>query len=265
MILPSNIPNPRKYGDSPYTTVVIHGGPGAPGEAAPVARELSKLTGVLEPLQTKASVDGQVEELTAMIQQHCNGPVTLIGHSWGAWLAYITAARNPNLVKKLILVSSGPLEEAYALTLRDTRLSRLPEEDEYEVRMIEEELPKPDRHGKYHLLERMAGLLAKADTFDGLRTEKEIITIQPDVAHYVWKEASRLRKSGELLRYADKIKCPVLAVHGDYDSHPAEGVRIPLTMVLNDFRFILLEHCGHYPWNERQARDAFFDILRKEI
>ena len=55
--------NLRKYGHSPYTVAVVHGGPGAPGEMAPVARELSSITGVLEPLQTKYSLEGQVQEL----------------------------------------------------------------------------------------------------------------------------------------------------------------------------------------------------------
>lgn len=40
----------RSYGTAPFEIVVIHGGPGAPGEMAPVARELSGQFGVLEPL-----------------------------------------------------------------------------------------------------------------------------------------------------------------------------------------------------------------------
>ena len=62
-----------------------------------------------------------------------------------------------------------------------------------------------------------------------------------------------------------EIRCPVLAIHGDYDSHQSEGVREPLSRVLKDFRFILLPHCGHYPWYERNARDRFYDIIKREI
>jgi len=39
--------NLRKYGHKPFVVAVIHGGPGAPGEIAPVARELSSIRGVL--------------------------------------------------------------------------------------------------------------------------------------------------------------------------------------------------------------------------
>lgn len=41
--------NLRKYANEPFKIAVIHGGPGAPGEMAPVARELSSVRGVLEP------------------------------------------------------------------------------------------------------------------------------------------------------------------------------------------------------------------------
>ncbi len=52
--------NLRKYGKAPFKVAVIHGGPGAPGEMAPVARELSSVSGVLEPLQTATTIEGQI-------------------------------------------------------------------------------------------------------------------------------------------------------------------------------------------------------------
>jgi pimeloyl-ACP methyl ester carboxylesterase len=57
----------------------------------------------------------------------------------------------------------------------------------------------------------------------------------------------------------------VVAIHGDYDPHPAEGVREPLSRVLSDFRFVTLEKCGHLPWIERHAKEPFYDLLRREI
>lgn len=106
--------NFRVYGKSPYSVIVVHGGPGAPGEMKPVAEELSKNFGVIEPLQTKDSIDGQIEELKKVIEENATSPVYLIGWSWGAWLSYLLAAHHPKLVKKLILVSSGPFEASYA-------------------------------------------------------------------------------------------------------------------------------------------------------
>ena len=60
----TTIKNLRKYGKAPFSIAVIHGGPGAAGEMAPVANELASSWGILEPLQTAMSLQGQVEELT---------------------------------------------------------------------------------------------------------------------------------------------------------------------------------------------------------
>ena len=53
----------RKYGKPPYSVAVVHGGPGAPGSMAPVARELAKHCGVIEHLESATTIDGQVGEL----------------------------------------------------------------------------------------------------------------------------------------------------------------------------------------------------------
>jgi len=51
--------NLRKYGKPPFKVAVVHGGPGAGEETAPVARELSLAWGVWEPIQTATSLEGQ--------------------------------------------------------------------------------------------------------------------------------------------------------------------------------------------------------------
>ena len=96
--------NPRKYGTEPYNVAVVHGGPGAPGTVAELARGLSARNGVLEPLQTSMSIEGQIGELQRMLRRHAELPLTLAGHSWGAWLSFLFAARYPSYVKKLILI-----------------------------------------------------------------------------------------------------------------------------------------------------------------
>jgi len=72
------------YGSPPFSVALIHGGPGAPGEMAPVARELSSDIGVLEPLQSEKTIDGQVEELREVLETDAKLPVILVGYSWGA-------------------------------------------------------------------------------------------------------------------------------------------------------------------------------------
>ena len=255
--------NIRKYGDAPFKIAVIHGGPGAPGSMAPVARALSVNRGVLEPLQTANSLEGQVQELQTTLEEHSDLPVTLIGSSWGAMLSFIFSARYPKLVKKLILVGSGSFEEGYAANIMDTRLNRLSEDERNETLTLMERINSPGAEDA--LLARLGELCGKADDYNPIPHDSEVLECQRDIHIRVWGDAQKLRASGDLLELGKQIQCPVIAIHGDYDSHPADGVQIPLTSVLSDFRFILLERCGHSPWIEKEAKDYFYEILEDEL
>ena len=256
--------NLRTYGKPPFSIAAIHGGPGAGGEMAPVARELGSGWGVLEPLQTAPSLEEQIEELKTVLEKNGDLPVILIGFSWGAWLSFICTAHYPAFVKKLILIGSGSYEEKYAARIQETRLNRLSEEDRTEVKSLIEILNNPSAEDKTTPFTRFGALCSKADAYDPI-DESEAIDFQVDIFQSVWKDASKLRRSGKLLDLAKHIKCPVVAIHGDYDSHPAEGVQKPLSAVLKDFRFILLKNCGHKPWIERKARSKFYEILKEEL
>lgn len=257
--------NLRMYGRGPYGVVVVHGGPGAPGEMAPVARELSVEWGVLEPLQIEASVDGQIEELRAVLEAKAGLPATLVGYSWGAWLSLLCTAHYSALVKKLILVSSAPFAEKYAVGILTTRLSRLSEDEQRIVASMMEAIKDPATPDKDALLARFGALFVKADACDPVTLEAEGLEVSWEIHQSVWKEAAQWRSSDKLLDFARKVRCPVVAIHGDCDPHPAEGVRVPLSGAVEDFRFILLDHCGHKPWIERQAAETFYDVLRREL
>lgn len=251
----------RKYGNPPYRIALLHGGPGAAGEMAPVAKTLSDITGILEPLQTAQSVSGQVEELKDVLYAEGEVPLVVVGFSWGGWLGFILSAMYPGLVKKLVLISSGAFQAEYAAGLMETRLSRLSETERSETMQLIEKLEDPFSSDKDHLMLRMGSLISLADSFDPLPHE-EIVECSFDIHQKVWEEAAQWRRSGRLLSLAGNIQCPVVAIHGDYDPTPPEGIMEPLSPILKDFSFILLENCGHYPWYERQARGKFYTLLR---
>jgi pimeloyl-ACP methyl ester carboxylesterase len=259
------VENPRIYGESPYGVTVIHGGPGARGGLTPVARKIAEYIGVLEPIQTTHTVNGQVDELHDILSNNADLPVTLIGFSWGAWLSFITAARYPEDVKKLILVGCGPFEQEYAARITMERINRLNEAD----RLKALELAKAVNEELEEKAGQLFGLFHDVDVYERISMEKEsddeTVGFDYDIFRSVWPEAERMRMSGVLLKLGEDIRCPVVAIHGDYDPHPAEGVREPLSRVLRDFRFILLEKCGHDPQIEKYARDRFYAILKEEI
>jgi pimeloyl-ACP methyl ester carboxylesterase len=232
---------------------------------AHVARELSAVKSVLEPFQTRTSLEGQVLELRSVLSEQGKVPVTLIGFSWGAFLSWMVTARYPAQVSKLILVSSPPFEEQYAVSITKTRLDRLKPEKRAEAQVLLGQIEDPSTPDKNALLGRLGSLLACADAFDPITLENEVFQCRYDVFKGVWDEAAEQRRNMSLLRMARSITCPVVAIHGDWDPHPAKGVNVPLARELSDFTFILLKKCGHRPWIERNAAEEFFDILVKEI
>ena len=255
----------RIHGKEPFIVAVVHGGPGAPGDVTAVAMELSKICGVLEPFQSENTIDEQREELKNTILSHCNYPITLIGHSWGAWLSLLMTAQDQQLVKKLILISSGPFEEHYAVRIMETRMNRLSEEEEYEIKKLFQWINNTTEKIDKNYFKRFEYLVNKADSFELLADANQSGNFQREIYIKIWNEAVELRNRGALLDAARKISCPVIAIHGDYDPHPLQGVVDPLSKNIKHFSFITLQKCGHYPWLEKYAREEFFDILKKQV
>lgn len=241
----------------------MHGGPGAAGEMRPVARALSDNFGMLELLQTEKTVADQIAELLHQLEDASDLPVILVGHSWGAWLGCLFACRYPKKVKKLILIGAGPFEPAYAKDLTEIRLKRLKEEERKEAEqllfLMDSGVPDDE------VLRRFGELMALADTYDYLADYENTTNTDIEIYRSVWPEVNHLRDTGALLNCMKRISCPIVAFHGDYDPHPAEGVQKPLNHWLDDFRMIRLEKCGHTPWKEKQAADTFFRLLKEEL
>ncbi len=257
--------NLRKYGKAPFNIVTIHGGPGAPGEMAPVARELSNSFSVLEPMQTKINIKGQLLELKNIIKIEGELPVYLIGYSWGAMLSFIFTAQNPKIVKKLILISSAVFEEKYSAEIMQKRMERLSKRNKQNAESLLNTLSGLTLKNKNIAFSKLEELFFKSDSYNPIPHKNEILRFQYYIYKSIWNEAKVLRKKGRLLELGKEIKCPVVAIHGDYDPHPFEGVKEPLSNLLNDFKFILLKNCGHHPWYEKQAKKDFYDLLLKEL
>jgi len=164
------------------------------------------------------------------------------------------------------MIGPGPFVGGYESDIRDMRMSRLDNDRQEQIRSMVAKLEDPKVGKKDVILRRFGELIRLADSFDPLppQTPAEV-NVSYDIFSGVWFEASQIRSSGELLQMGKDIKCPVVVLHGDYDPHVPEGIEGPLASVLKDLRFIVLENCGHRPWEERQARERFFEYLHKYI
>jgi len=253
----------KKHGPAPYRLIVLHGGPGAPGQASTLAKELSSKRGVIEHLQRGSSIEELKSELKTIIDHETMGSAVLVGHSWGAWLAWIFAAAYPEKVDGLILVSAGAFEEKYNQNLNEIRLNRLsPTLRKEAVNLMQKIMQSPTDSLSSEWFSKFGELMEQADSYNTIKKKQEKPHSQPQQYLNLWPEAERLRKTGRLIAMASNINCSVISIHGDYDPHPAEGVKKPLEKRLDDFRFIQLKNCGHYPWKEKEARKVFYQKLK---
>lgn len=258
--------NVRTYGEPPYKAAVLHGGPGAAGYMAPVARELSDSAGILEPLQTTDTLEGQIDELRDQLTHHADQPVVLIGSSWGAVLALFMAADNKELVRRLVLIGSAVFDKASSSRIEGHRLGRLSENDRSSYEIIQRNLETASGAERDRLMNVWGDLLFKSDVYDPVTKDLEVLETRYDIFKSVWSDFVVLRdRPGYLKSQFSGIDLPTIVIHGEYDPHPIDGIRPFLEECISDVRFEILPRCGHYPWIERQARKRFFAILREEI
>lgn len=254
----------RQYGPPPFEAAVLHGGPGAAGTAACIARRLANRAGILEPLQAAKSVQGQIEELDQQLKQYVSAPVTLVGHSWGAWLAVLYASAHPHLVKQLVLVGAGPFEEAYVPQILQRRMDNLAKEDAENFRQTLNEL----KRGNGEVMERLGMLVEKTDNvcvIPGETKKQDVLPADGTVYQAVWPEAELLRRKGELINAIRKITVPITILHGENDPHPPEGVIQPLKTAGIQHRAVIFPRCGHSPFQEQYAIERFYKVLTELI
>ncbi|MCL1803829.1 MAG: alpha/beta hydrolase [Eubacteriaceae bacterium] len=253
----------RIYGNKPYKIALVHGGPGAIGSLAAVAREISATHGAIEPLQSKMAVSELVEELYIQISEAANEPITVLGHSWGAWLSVLCAAKHPGIAKQLVLVGSGPFTAHYAYTIGQRRLANFTDEERAEYLNVLQLLDDGGEDEKTALLERLGELAEISDNYSLLEDDyKSQTVIDAEMYASVWREAEQMRSSGKLADALGNISCPAIIIHGSSDPHPIEGVAEPLKEYGIETSIYLLDKCGHSPFFEKHAKDEFYSILR---
>jgi pimeloyl-ACP methyl ester carboxylesterase len=184
-------------------------------------------------------------------------------------LSVLVASRYPQDVGKLVLIGSGPYEARYVSDMQRTRTERLTPDQQTawagSLRVLASDAPDDEKRRAHCTLGALAEI---TDTYEregsSFPREAPPGDSMSSAFHQLLAEAGAMRTSGALLRAAAAVRCPVVAIHGDYDPHPLAGVAEPLASVLEDFAMIELERCGHTPWIERHARSEFFQILRRE-
>ncbi len=253
----------RLYGSAPYSLVLVHGGPGARGSLAGAAKEIGKTRGVLEALQTGTSIESLLQELHEQLHQTAC-PVTLAGHSWGAWLSILYAARFPNEVRHLVLVSCPPLTPEFVPQILQNRLALLSNEEALAFQTALFVVEKQEESAlKEQAFQTLEFLTQKTDFFEPCPYDDQALDMDVSQYQLIWPQAIRLRKENKFVQAAAKLVCPITILHGKQDPHPLQGVTKPLRTANAAFQLIVFDKCSHSPFAEKYARDDFYQFLQQ--
>ncbi len=250
------------FGQNPFETILVHGGPGAIGSLNQLAKQIASYESNINPVFDQTSISQQLNHLYQIIKSKANPPVNLIGHSWGAWLVCLFAAKYPELIKKVIIIGSGPFKENEAMQIESIRLKRM---NELQIKKYKTLLRKLQNSGdKNQIFNQLGNLISTIDSYQLIENVEFGNHASLQVYQSVWPEAAQLRKHKLLLKICSQMPQPLVAIHGYYDPHPYEAIKNTFNKKDN-FKFILLKKCGHYPWYEKHARKKFMNILKKEL
>lgn len=256
----------RRYGDHGPIVYLLHGGPGAPGYLAPVARGLAKFCRIVEPFQRRSgsaplTVKRHTEDLHLLISEQSPSESTIIvGHSWGAMLALAFAAQHPECVSSLVLIGCGTFDLASRQRMAEIRESRMTEEMRERRARFLKRFPDPNAR-----LRAMGSLYQRIDSVDLLTHRDETAEFDARGNEETWSDMLRLQAEGFYPAAFASISAPILMLHGADDPHPGPMIRDSLLLHLPQLQYHEFADCGHYPWLERAAHDKFFDEMRNWV
>jgi len=242
--------------------LLLHGGPGAGGYVAPVARRLAAEYRVWEPLQRGSSgepltVKKHIEDLYAVARESDEGRAPLIvGHSWGAMLGLACAAEHPDCARGIVLVGCGTFDVEARRQMHEERSRRMRNDPAARAERWTETDPSTDAQ-----LKALGRLYLKIDSVDLIPHADETVGFDHRAYYETWEDMLSLQRAGVYPAALAAVRQPVLMIHGDADPHPARATRERLAAVIPQLEYRELARCGHYPWLERSAREEFYEVL----
>ncbi len=256
-----------EYGSGDQHVIVVHGGPAARGSVEHLARPLGDAFCVFEPYQRRSddqplTVARHVADLHAFIHEYCceTRPV-VIGHSWGAMLALAHAAAHPNDVRAIGLVGCGTFDQSARNEFERLRDERT-EGGDYKAAQRQLEIDYPDLQDR---MDAWDELLSPIYDYEPLPKQPRTLNEPFDLRGHTetWNDMLRCQTEGDypasFINFQGRGR--VAMFHGNDDPHPGRMIRDGLLPILPQLTYHEFKRCGHEPWLEKHAHDAFFRSL----
>lgn len=265
---PSNPIQVRSYGTGGPYVVLLHGGPGAPGDIAPLASYLQNRFRILEPLQRISggiplTVAGHVADLYDVLRDPVReSPIRLVGHSWGAMLALAYAARYPAEVDRVLIIGCGTFDKRSRETYQASMAQRMDSDTQRRINSLKAQLAnEKDRQCRNELFGEFGRIYTRIQSFNPFPAKREVWDCDEVGYRETWEDALSLQERGVQPAEFTRIQSPVIMIHGDDDPHPGSLIYKSLTPFIPNIQYRELPRCGHTPWIEREAKDRFYEIL----
>jgi pimeloyl-ACP methyl ester carboxylesterase len=210
-------------------------------------------------------------DVAGLIRSTGEGPATVVGHDWGAHLAWTLAAVQPDLVERLVILST-PHPLRWPTAMRDGRQRHA---SSYMMRF---QLPwHPERWLVDNDAQAVAELLHSwgGPGFPDPETERRCrdamqILSAPHSAleYYRWAARSVARSDGRRYRrvMSRPISAPTLQIHGELDTCVLpSSARGSEAYVDADYRWMPMAGVGHFPHQEQPhaVTDALVEWCRR--
>jgi len=267
-------------GGGPDTVVVVHGFQG--NSSSYLAPDLQRLAqgrtllvydqrgeGRSDSVQSleEPGLEEHVRDLEALRRQFGLERLRLFGHSGGAAIVVRYAGVHPRRVERALLVAPPPLVGAgYGEQTVQRFLARLDSTTWARMRALEAGIAQAE-HPALPCRELIATMLPRAFLADSTalrRMRGDFCGAPPDRLRTrgARRDAFLRSQQGRDWRpILERIRVPVLIIHGEKDAIPAESAR-ELARALPNGRVLILPFADHLPWLDRSeqffsAADAF--------
>jgi pimeloyl-ACP methyl ester carboxylesterase len=172
-------------------------------------------------------------------------------------LALAFAAEYPDAAGPLVLIGCGTFDLRARLQLRARVEARMDARTRGRLADLSQEASDPDER-----LRRFGELMLPVYSYDLACTDMETELVDARAHRETWEDMLLKQEEGVYPAAFRSIRSPVLMLHGTADPHPGRTIRDGLAPVLPQLEYVEWDHCGHYPWLEREAREEFFSVLR---
>jgi len=193
-----------------------------------------------------------IEDLEAIRKFFDFKKVTILGHSWGGFLALEYVITHPEVVDKLILLNTSPASsEDFSLGMKeiDKRLSS----SQKELQALQKSVGFSKKDTA--TVEKYFQIMFEKYFFDPKKVCLLHLSMTPKAARNGFKVSEIFgqnfyKKPFNLYPELEKLQIPTLIIHGDFDPVPLSSAK-KLHKSIKGSKFILIKNCGHFPYIEK--------------